>query len=61
MFGFIGPNGAGKTTTMRILATLLEPHLGRGLRLRLFDLHRRQGYPPRRSATCPTSSACTTT
>ena len=46
VFGFIGPNGAGKTTTMRILATLLEAHLGRGLRLRLLDLHPPQGNPP---------------
>ena len=46
VFGFIGPNGAGKTTTMRILATLLQPDLGRGLRLRLLDLHAR----PRKSA-----------
>ena len=46
VFGFIGPNGAGKTTTMRILATLLQPDLGRGLRLRLLDLHPAQGNPP---------------
>ena len=38
VYGFIGPNGAGKTTTMRILATLLNPDLGRGQRLRLLDL-----------------------
>ena len=61
VYGFIGPNGAGKTTTMRILATLLNPTLGRGDRLRLLDLHRREGDPPGRSATCPTSSASTTT
>jgi ABC-2 type transport system ATP-binding protein len=29
IFGFIGPNGAGKTTTIRIMATLLEPMVGR--------------------------------
>ncbi len=29
IFGFIGPNGAGKTTTIRVLATLLEPMVGR--------------------------------
>ena len=46
VYGFIGPNGAGKTTTMRILATLLEPDLGRGDGLRLLDLHRLQGDPP---------------
>jgi ABC-2 type transport system ATP-binding protein len=28
IFGFLGPNGAGKTTTIRMLATLLRPHLG---------------------------------
>jgi len=31
IFGFIGPNGAGKTTTIRMIATLLEPHVGRVL------------------------------
>ena len=61
VYGFIGPNGAGKTTTMRILATLLNPTWGEATRLRLLDLHRRQGHPPRRSATCRTSSASTTT
>jgi ABC-2 type transport system ATP-binding protein len=29
IFGFIGPNGAGKTTTIRVMATLLEPTVGR--------------------------------
>lgn len=29
--GLLGPNGAGKTTTMRVLATLLQPDLGRVL------------------------------
>lgn len=29
IFGFIGPNGAGKTTTIRVMATLLEPAVGR--------------------------------
>jgi len=57
VYGFIGPNGAGKTTTMRILATLLNPTFGEATVC---------GYSaPRtsagRSATCPTSSACTTT
>ena len=60
VYGFIGPNGAGKTTTMRILATLLNPSWGEATVC---------GYSiytgPRRSAgssaTCPTSSACTTT
>ena len=61
VYGFIGPNGAGKTTTMRILATLLNPTWGEATRVRLLDLQRRQGDPPRRSATCPTSSASTTT
>ena len=45
VFGFIGPNGAGKTTTMRMLATLLESHLGRGVCLRLLDLHQAEGNP----------------
>lgn len=31
VFGFIGPNGAGKTTTLRMMATLLEPNVGRVL------------------------------
>jgi ABC-2 type transport system ATP-binding protein len=31
LFGFIGSNGAGKTTTLRILATFLEPSLGRAM------------------------------
>ncbi len=31
IFGFIGPNGAGKTTTIRMMATLLEPDVGRVL------------------------------
>lgn len=31
IFGFIGPNGAGKTTTLRMMATLLEPDIGRVL------------------------------
>jgi ABC-2 type transport system ATP-binding protein len=31
IFGFIGPNGAGKTTTIRMMATLLEPDMGRVL------------------------------
>ncbi len=29
VFGLLGPNGAGKTTLIRILATLLEPDVGR--------------------------------
>src|SRR3954454_10303505 len=29
VFGLLGPNGAGKTTLVRILATLLEPNVGR--------------------------------
>jgi ABC-2 type transport system ATP-binding protein len=29
VFGLLGPNGAGKTTLVRILATLLEPDVGR--------------------------------
>ena len=47
VYGFIGPNGAGKTTTMRILATLLNPVLGRGDGLRLLDLYRLEGDPTR--------------
>jgi ABC-2 type transport system ATP-binding protein len=31
VLGFIGPNGAGKTTTLRMIATLLEPQIGRVL------------------------------
>ncbi len=31
IFGFIGPNGAGKTTTLRMMATLLQPDVGRVL------------------------------
>ncbi|MCA8955677.1 MAG: ABC transporter ATP-binding protein [Planctomycetes bacterium] len=27
--GFVGPNGAGKTTTLKVIATLLEPQVGR--------------------------------
>ena len=61
VYGFIGPNGSGKTTTMRMLATLLNPSWGEATRLRLLDLHRVEGNPPARSATCPTSSASTTT
>ncbi len=29
VMGLVGPNGAGKTTTFKVLATLLEPTLGR--------------------------------
>jgi ABC-2 type transport system ATP-binding protein len=29
VFGLLGPNGAGKTTAVRILATVLEPDVGR--------------------------------
>jgi ABC transporter DrrB family efflux protein len=29
VFGLLGPNGAGKTTLVRVLATLLEPEMGR--------------------------------
>ena len=42
----IGPNGSGKTTTMRMLADAAEPHLGRSLRRRLFDLHEAEGNSP---------------
>src|SRR3712207_9483111 len=29
VLGLLGPNGAGKTTAVRVLATLLEPDVGR--------------------------------
>ncbi len=61
VYGFIGPNGAGKTTTMRMLATLLNPSWGEAHRLRLLDLHRIRRTFAAPSATCPTSSASTTT
>jgi ABC-2 type transport system ATP-binding protein len=28
LFGFIGPNGAGKSSTIKVLATLVRPHIG---------------------------------
>jgi ABC-2 type transport system ATP-binding protein len=38
VFGLLGPNGARKTTTLKMLTTLLPPHLGKrahcGLRYR---------------------------
>ena len=61
VYGFIGPNGAGKTTTMRILATLLNPTWGEATVCGYSIYTGVEGNPPRRSATCPTSSASTTT
>jgi ABC-type multidrug transport system ATPase subunit len=61
LFGFIGPNGAGKTTTMRILATLLNPTWGEGLCLRPARASLTRRKSDDWSATCPTSSASTTT
>lgn len=29
IFGFIGPNGAGKSSTIKVLATLIQPTMGR--------------------------------
>ena len=60
VFGFIGPNGSGKTTTMRMLATLLTPDYGEATSAAS------RSTPTLRksvawSASCPTSSASTTT
>ena len=61
IFGLVGPNGAGKTTTLRMLATLL----GRPPATReIAGASVRDGTRPRSvasSASCPTSSASTTT
>ena len=59
MFGFIGPNGAGKSTTIRFLATLLKATRGEGI----VNGHSVSKDPlacAAASATCPTTSACTT-
>ena len=61
VYGFIGPNGAGKTTTMRMLATLLNPSWGEATVCGYSIYTGVEGNPPRRSATCRTSSASTTT
>jgi ABC-2 type transport system ATP-binding protein len=34
VYGLLGPNGAGKTTVIRVLATLLRPDAGTGVRVR---------------------------
>ena len=60
MFGFIGPNGAGKSTTIRFLATLLKATHGEGIVQRPQRHPRSAGRAPQSSATCPTTSACTT-
>ena len=60
IFGFIGPNGAGKTTTMRILATLLGPTPG-GRTSTTWTWCATARKSAAWSATCRTSSACTTT
>ncbi len=60
VFGFIGPNGAGKTTTMRILATLLNPSWGEAYVCGQ-SIYTNPKEIRRSIATCPTSSACTTT
>ena len=52
IMGFIGSNGAGKTTTIKMLATLLEPTLGRAtlndvpLTEGLIDARKLIGYMP---------------
>lgn len=52
IMGFIGSNGAGKTTTIKMLATLLEPTLGRAilnnvpLTEGLIDARKMIGYMP---------------
>ena len=52
MFGLIGPDGAGKTTLMRILASLVDPDEGRGMRCLGFRCVPGPRACARRSATC---------
>ena len=60
MFGFIGPNGAGKSTTIRFLATLLRATAGEGTVNGHSVTQAIRSASAKASATCPTTSACTT-
>ena len=59
VFGLLGPNGAGKTTTILMLLGLTEPTAGRPAST---AWTRQRRWPSSdASATCPTTSASTTT
>ena len=60
MFGFIGPNGAGKSTTIRFLATLLRGDARAKGSSTATASRRIRSACGRASATCRTTSACTT-
>ena len=60
VFGLLGPNGAGKTTTILMLLGLTEPTDGVAL-VDGLDPSRTRWPSSDASATCPTTSASTTT